>query len=84
MEPALKHVFVGLAVAAVAALLLVGAGTVLLLSVVFGFWTSDADMLMIGAYSGWCFDIAPFVGGFAFLAGVLGSLSLRRARPPAP
>ncbi len=78
MAPVLKHMVIGLAFGAAAALLLVGAGTILLLSVVFGFWSNDADMLAAGAYSGWCYGIAPVAGIAAFPCGVLGSLVLSR------
>jgi hypothetical protein len=70
----LKHGVVGLAFGAAIALLLIGAGAVLMLSVVLGFCTTDTDMLVVGVYSGWCYAVAPIAGAAAFTCGVLGSL----------
>jgi hypothetical protein len=53
---------------------LVGAGTALMLSVLFGFCTTATDMLVVGGFSGWCYGIAPLAGLAAFACGVLGSL----------
>lgn len=80
MAAVLKHVVVGLVFGGAIALLLLAAGTVLMLSVFFGFCATDADMLAVGVCSGWCYGVAPIAGAAGFTCGVLGSSIHARVR----
>lgn len=79
MERVLKHVVFGLATGGGAALLLIVFGTVLLFSAVLGFWPDDA-VLLVGAASGWCYQMAPIIGLVGFACGGVGSLCMERRR----
>jgi hypothetical protein len=73
MAPVLKHVVVGLACGGAIAVLFIAAGTVLMLSVFFGFCTADTEFV-VGMLSAGCYQIAPIAGFANFILGVLGSM----------
>ena len=83
MERTLMHTVVGLAIGAVAALLLLLSGMTLMLSVVLGLCSLDAAW-SIGGISGLCFRVSPFIGLVGFVVGVVGSVIVSRVRQGAP